>query len=963
MDALLARLITETENEEEEEEGEDVESPLVELHRQVSQQGVLSLVEKLGQYLISDDTALRVRSTALLCECVCALEDSPTTLSTNQLETLLEFFLNRYKTDWESAMACLRGIRALLSRKSADKAELFSQDRLKFGSIALAVLTDHEVAELMQTLRALVFEICLVLATEFRDVAFGGENWFGQGFQSAMEGERDPRCLLVCLKVLGAILVEAPPSWSVVEDAFELINVYFPITFQPPPNDPFGITHADLVDALNQCFVANEQMVVCALPMALERIKTSSEETSMGALAKVESLRLVALCCTKYNGEVVLAPHLQELRDSLVGLVMNPDELELAGEALQVVTLVTRALSGRGRANPKDGLWDTFALQMLRVCGQSLEASMDSMSAQGASKVICAVGLASTFAFEVVMRGILPLLEKLLGENISTKRLACLELIRNLCRCVDVSVSHPKGEGPLDPFAPRLFDLVGEFVDAMQDDTVQVSAFLTLKEIACRPQRLMVDYDAQVLPTCRKIFRLCLDPIAESASQAHRDRIIVGMVSIRDMVQKSNQTGFLQECVDTLLVELCTSTEATELILLLLPMLLVGETEPGAIQTVVRFLLGAETDSDAALAKIARTVSSEVLETLQFEELQSHPQVLTVFMERVSPETNRRLVMECLPKLETEPYAGTVVLAMRRDYAGVLLAVVGKIRQSPEVWAKSDALLNVFTSALNKAALGDEFDSALSELWAVERVSELERARLYARAFKALVWRSSVGPADKLGAYLHAQLHSDAPAVALEACAAFGSVLRVDQGLEQPFSRVLGIAKQRTFAKWFKVLYEDVMSSNANEAVLMACASLAAHTPIGVLKSSLDEVVVVMVRASASSSVELQLCALQILKLLLAMVEEQGEFVASNHLHSLVPFLLAFTGKEHATQTRLDALHCLETLPQILKYHQLHPFRSAVSNTLARGALDDSRKKVRLQAVKCRERWVLFAAS
>ncbi|KAH9257780.1 hypothetical protein BASA81_003798 [Batrachochytrium salamandrivorans] len=959
MDALLERLIKEDEGEEE------AESPLVELHRLVSQQGVLSLVEKLGQYLISDDTALRVRSTALLCECVCALEDSSAKLSTNQLETLLEFFLNRYKTDWESAMACLRGIRALLLRKSVDKTELFAQNKLKFGNIALAVLTDHDVTELVQTLRALVFEICLVLATDFRNVAFGGENWFGLGFQSAMEGERDPRCLLVCLRVLGAILVEAPPSWSVVEDAFELINVYFPITFQPPPNDPFGITHTDLVDALNQCFVANEQMVICALPMALERIKISSEETSMGALAKVESLRLVSLCCTKYNGEVVLAQHLQELRDSLVGLVMNPDEPELAGEALQVITLITRSLSARGRANPRDGLWDTFTLQILRVCGQSLEASMDSMSAQGASKVICAVGLASTFAFEMVMRGILPLLEKLLGENIPTKRLACLELIRNLCRCVDVSVSHPKGEGPLDPFAPKLFDLVGEFVDAMQDDTVQVSAFLTLKEIVCRPQRLLVDYDAQVLPTCQKIFKLCLDPISESASQIHRERIIVGMVSIRDMVQKSDKMGFLQECVDALLVELCTSTEATELILLLLPMLLVGQTEPGAIQTVVRFLLGAETPSDSALAKIAKTVSSEVLETLRFEELQSHPQVLAVFMERVSPEMNLRLVMECLPKVETEPYASTVLLAMRRDYAGVLLSVVGKIKQSPEVWANRDSLLNVFTCALNKAALGSEFDLALTELWAVEQVSELERTRLYARAFKALVWRSSPGPADKLGAYLHAQLHADSPAVALEACAAFGSVLRVDQGLEQPFSRVLGIAKQRTFTKWFKILYEDVLSSSSNtsEAVLMACASLAANTPIGVLKSSLDEVVVVMVRASGSSSVELQLCALQILKLLLAMVEEQGEFVASDHLHSLIPFLLAFTGREYTAQTRLDALHCLETLPQILKYHQLHPFRSVVSNTLARGALDDSRKKVRLQAVKCRERWVLFAAS
>jgi len=69
------------------------------------------------------------------------------------------------------------------------------------------------------------------------------------------------------------------------------------------------------------------------------------------------------------------------------------------------------------------------------------------------------------------------------------------------------------------------------------------------------------------------------------------------------------------------------------------------------------------------------------------------------------------------------------------------------------------------------------------------------------------------------------------------------------------------------------------------------------------------------------------------------------------------------TEKAQAVPDRLDALHILECLPKFLPYHKLHPYRSAVSSALAKGALDDPKRVVRQKAVLCRERWVMFSST
>jgi DNA repair/transcription protein MET18/MMS19 len=70
-------------------------------------------------------------------------------------------------------------------------------------------------------------------------------NEFVFGFTQAMDGEKDPRNLMKAFALVKEIVVHFDIS-NHVEDLFEVTFCYFPITFKPPPDDPYGITAEDL---------------------------------------------------------------------------------------------------------------------------------------------------------------------------------------------------------------------------------------------------------------------------------------------------------------------------------------------------------------------------------------------------------------------------------------------------------------------------------------------------------------------------------------------------------------------------------------------------------------------------------------------------------------------------------------------------------------------------------------------
>lgn len=87
---------------------------------------------------------------------------------------------------------------------------------------------------------------------------------FIRGYVNLAEGEKDPRNLMLAFAINRVLLIEFEVEKFIevifmyalgmpfihllygMQDFFNITFCYFPITFRPPPNDPYGITSEDL---------------------------------------------------------------------------------------------------------------------------------------------------------------------------------------------------------------------------------------------------------------------------------------------------------------------------------------------------------------------------------------------------------------------------------------------------------------------------------------------------------------------------------------------------------------------------------------------------------------------------------------------------------------------------------------------------------------------------------------------
>jgi DNA repair/transcription protein MET18/MMS19 len=89
---------------------------------------------------------------------------------------------------------------------------------------------------------------------------------FLSGYIALVDGEKDPRNLMLAFAIARVLAIEFDISakfevrvtschlpwlflsWIdiALQDLFNITFCYFPITFRPPPNDPYGITAEDL---------------------------------------------------------------------------------------------------------------------------------------------------------------------------------------------------------------------------------------------------------------------------------------------------------------------------------------------------------------------------------------------------------------------------------------------------------------------------------------------------------------------------------------------------------------------------------------------------------------------------------------------------------------------------------------------------------------------------------------------
>ncbi|KAJ9652901.1 hypothetical protein H2198_007854 [Neophaeococcomyces mojaviensis] len=348
---------------------------------------LLEVVKALGEYITDDDDQIRTRAVNYLTAIVQALP--PRYLNRQQIQVLNTFLSSRIEDGGAiEGLSRLQSLDRYTKEMAQDLAQTifdhFSQDlqsrpqagRYKIYTLLNELLSNHRKAIRDMGDRSLV------------------------GTVQVVAGEKDPRNLMLIFSMLRVIMIEWDIS-SHIDRLFDAVYAYFPITFRPPPNDPYGITAQDLKDRLRDCLSSTGLLAPSVFPNLLDRLDSSSE------IVKKDVLQALAACALNYDPSTVSRFSIT-LWDAVKFEVLQAQEPFLADEALNVIKNIATCLSKR--TGPHAPTADPLVQYLKPVNKECLEHLQEpaSRQASAAGDILKAAASATVKSFEVVLKAVGP---------------------------------------------------------------------------------------------------------------------------------------------------------------------------------------------------------------------------------------------------------------------------------------------------------------------------------------------------------------------------------------------------------------------------------------------------------------------------------------------------------------------------------------------------------------------------
>ncbi|KAI8388489.1 RNAPII transcription regulator C-terminal-domain-containing protein [Radiomyces spectabilis] len=418
------------------------------VHNGRVQDNLLLLIQQLGEYLTSDDDFVRAKATGLLSTTLRECEH--TSINGSAVSVLVDFYCNRL-TEKTCVPYLLDGLLALTDFDN------FSD--VNAVTVAKRLFERVEVQRFPQGTRNSAFQLFENLLSKKLAALRSINDEFIYGFTQAMDGEKDPRNLLCAFKLVETINREFDISIH-VEDLFEVTFCYFPITFKPPPDDPYGITAEDLKVSLRKCLASTPLFAKFAVPLMLEKLSSTSGS------AKKDSMETLAACAPVY-GAAALLPNTDEIMDSLKVEVLHATDASLEEAALDAIHCVVAALS----SGVNDSTEEPTDKALKPIVDESLTnlKDPDLRNAKETGRILRAAASASDYACNFIVSQVLPrLLSSYRETEVTTHRKLVMDIMLELLEAgiaVYGSSSTDKNKmqvdedmvSPLLPFKDRLF--------------------------------------------------------------------------------------------------------------------------------------------------------------------------------------------------------------------------------------------------------------------------------------------------------------------------------------------------------------------------------------------------------------------------------------------------------------------------------------------------------------------------
>ena len=244
------------------------------------------------------------------------------------------------------------------------------------------------------------------------------------GIMTLVAGEKDPRNLMIIFSMLRVIMIE----WDISNHAemlFDAVFAYFPITFRPPPNDPYGITAQDLKNRLRDCLASDGALAPWVFPALLDKLDSTSPAT------KKDVLQALAACGKNYETSI-MSRYSITLWDSVKFEILTAQEVDLADEALLVLGAIAEGLSQSTNTSPLSSPLVQYLKPVNKECLEHLQEPAQ-RQAKASGDILKAVASVSANSFAIVAKSAMPKIAVIYqsADGITPKR-AILEVVNQI---------------------------------------------------------------------------------------------------------------------------------------------------------------------------------------------------------------------------------------------------------------------------------------------------------------------------------------------------------------------------------------------------------------------------------------------------------------------------------------------------------------------------------------------------
>ncbi|KAI0225867.1 hypothetical protein L0F63_006560 [Massospora cicadina] len=440
---------------------------------------VLELVNLLQEVLVSEEPSRRARGLALLTgvlEGISSLKVTP-----EDAATFAQFYVTRLH-DQDCLAELLHGLKAIqsISLACGPRGTL---------TILQGLFDAVRVQQLSQPLRLVCFSIFLESLVADPGAIRGLGQAFVKGLVEAIDGEKDPRNLLLVFDVV-RLALQTCDVQDQVEDLFDVTFCYFPITFKVPKEDPFGVSPAALKAGLS-----TPLFDTLAIPALLRTLSSTSLN------AKRDALDVLLAGIPVYRVERLIS-HLGELVSSFVEEVYHPLEDDVQAAAFKIVEVLFTRLLSTVPINV------TVECELSKVVGAAIHRVLDkdNLEAKFAGRLALALARSSAYACNyVASEALAPILRAYKEAELVTQRKLLLEVVAGL---VGVYTALPD-TASIDPLSlhqsellvcfAQALDVISEYNELRKTAIEGLSALVALPSISTEERRF---FTLKLAQTC-----------------------------------------------------------------------------------------------------------------------------------------------------------------------------------------------------------------------------------------------------------------------------------------------------------------------------------------------------------------------------------------------------------------------------------------------------------------------------